>query len=940
MYARCAALTAAIAAPLAVSTLDVSSLGAQIHPPARPQVFAPFSGDPRLERIPAFPQHLADFEVFGDGLRLRMRFPPRVNGQTHSDGDGHADLFVFFDETTGLPVQGQLPVLEAVPKGAVAGVSDLVARRFSAIWEMTPVVLGAGYDPADPLVRIDSFEKVFSSPFTRRVYTTNMFLNCPVVAAGSSVAPGSPPLEQAWFGGQQVTLAPYDVDDGTAHPQVMFRFVDAAGHVLPDPDQPHLVLSHVPGEPFYTSIWEVWSVTVPPGFPYTDLRSVEDVKNSALPVTSAHIRLNCPVVAVEDAPGSGTFAPMHFENAFDLLRNDFAQGPGRFAPDAFRVDLPRGTTATFQRDGAGEPIGRGAAPAPFAHARTFLITFVDLFPQPVFEPLFGLGLQFPQVALGGNVVPLILQRPHALWPQNQWLPTSSPDTTGAVIRFGQAELDAAYRNHFPPRLPPAIEQNIQGFIQNGLMDPSWAPGARPYAQRLALVGQALHELVWRPEQGIQSRDTTSCVACHSLPASGGASRGLYTLEARAAHGGLMDTLNGGSMFGGGAAELLAEELRQRGEPVTFAHGSTGERDALRHFVSRASNEHFGIQSSEEVAELTGLPLAAAALTDQDGDGVVEEMTTGEVTAQAAFLLGLPVPDQASVVALRAMGISIESVFRGRQLFRRSIGAGGAGCAACHVPFHRLQRTVFPLANPETGNVISVPVASHLAEQDDVDEGLAQFVGDQGLRTYGDFRLHEMGSLMRSAGASSTDLLKTAELWDVGSTYPLLRGGDAGSDLRAAIAAHAGVAAPVTIDVAPVSRAAESRRRYVVKITNPTASTIAASEKQPLRLVLVGPMAPATAIAEFVDGTAPDGTAREGCWWRIDAPIPPGGTVTRTLSFRTQSRLPLRFELALCDDDGFSEAIAAARAFAALAPADQQGIVDFLRAQLIGDRPGE
>lgn len=935
MRALSAVLTAASLA------LVCSSPRAQSLPPAFPPVGSPYHGDPRLERVPATPMHFGDTIVFGDGRRLKMRFPPRVNGQSCSDGDNHAELFVLFDEVSGLPVAGQLPILDSVPKGAANDVPDLIARRFSASWEVNVALMASTYDPADPLMAVDSIEALFDSPSLRRVYTTNLYLNCPVVPAGSTVDPGSPPIERALWRGNEISLLPYDLEDGVTHPQVMFQFVGADGQALPNPEHPHLVLSHVPGDPFYSSIWEVWSVVVPSGFPVTSLRSAADVANAHLPIRSANIRLNCPVVAVEDAVDSGSYTPMHFEDVFGLLRNDFSSGIGRFVPDDFRLDLPTGRSVQLLRDAFGEPIARTEVPAPFARARSFTITFLDLFPAPIFEPFFGLGTAFPQVAAGTNFVPVLLQKPFALTPQNQWPRTSSPEDCGELIRFTQQELEAAYRGNWPPRLPAAIEQNIQGFIANGLMDPMWAPGGQPYAARLALVGRALHEVVWRPEQGIQSIDTTSCVACHSLPAAGGASRGLYTLNAHGAGGDLQDTVNGGSMWGAGAAELLVEELRASGRDVTFAHGATGERDTIRHFVSKAQNAHFGIQSSEAIAEIAQCSVAAGATTDLDGDGVVAEATTGEVTAQAAFLLGLPPPAQADVAMLRTMGITLDSVWQGRRLFRQSIGAGGAGCAACHTPFHRLQRTVFLLGNPETTATVSVPVGSHLAEDDDVAEGLADFVGDQGLRTWGDFRLHKMGSRMRSAGSAASDIVKTAELWDVGSTYPLLRDGSKGSDLRSVILAHEGVVqSSVRIVAVPTSRALEARRTYTVKVQNLSAQPLFASPAQPLRLVLVGPMAPSSAIAEYPTGKAPDGTAREGAFWTIEKPIPAGGAVGLTISFRTASRQPLSFELALADHDGYSEAMASARAFRLLSAIDQRRIVDFLRAQLIGNANGE
>jgi mono/diheme cytochrome c family protein len=937
MRERMLTLTACAAAYLFTSGTG----GAQAPTPCIPEVAFPYAGDPRLEPLPPHPVHVGDFEVWGSGHRLRMRFPPRVNGQSHSDGDGHAAIYLFVDEATGLPVAGQLPVLDAVPKGAAPNVPDLWARRYSAIWELSVVLTAPEYDPADPGVRIDAFEEIFSSPHVRRICTTNVYLNCPVLPQGSTVDPGSPPLEHAWWRGHEILLAPYDVEDGISHPQILFKFEDSGGATLPSAANPHLVASRIPGEPFYSSIWEVWTVRVPDGYPVTTLRSKDAILAAGLPIASANIRLNCPVVAVESAPDSGVMEPMSFVAAFDLLRNDFSAGVGRFHSDTFRVDAPQGQTIEFVRDALGEPIGRALAPSPRSHSRTFLVTGVDFFPAPFFEPLWGLGLQFPQVALGGNCVPLIQQKPFSITPAAEWPASSSPDSTGALIRFTQRDLDDAYRNSFPPRLPEPIEQNIAAFIQNGLMDPMWAPGVTPYVERLALVGQALHEVDWQPEQGVNVLDTVSCVSCHSMPAPGGASRGLYTMAIRDPKTGeVTDTQSAGSMWGSGSSELLAQELKAAGHAVTHAHGSTGERDTIRRFVAKASAVHMGVQSVESIMATEGVSHAIAATMDADGDGVALEMTAGEVTAQAAFLLHLPPPAQADIWAMRAMGLSLDDVYQGRRLFRQTMAQGGIGCAGCHTPFQKVQQNTVLLGNPETGSRLFVPVMSHLAEADDVAEGYADHFGQQGLRVYGDLKLHRMGPDMRSSGGAAPLLLKTAELWDVGSTYPLRRGGDAGSDLRAVILAHEGRTEPVAIQATLVGRGQDSRRAYTVRITNTGSAPLFASPKAPLRLVLAGPMSPASAVGEGTDGLAPDGTGREGAWWAVDETILPGRSIKKTISFWTERRLPLSFQLALATDDGWSEAVASARAFRLLPAAQQAKVIAFLRAQLIANTPGE
>src|SRR5690349_13680422 len=84
---------------VAIVAANVERSAAQV--PSLPDVGQPFVGDPRLEPIPDGPVHLVNFDVFADGKVVTMRFPPRVNGQTQADGDGHADLYVLFEAGSG-----------------------------------------------------------------------------------------------------------------------------------------------------------------------------------------------------------------------------------------------------------------------------------------------------------------------------------------------------------------------------------------------------------------------------------------------------------------------------------------------------------------------------------------------------------------------------------------------------------------------------------------------------------------------------------------------------------------------------------------------------------------------------------------------------------------------------------------------------------------------
>src|SRR5437016_5426605 len=603
------AQTAALVLAMSVILADLGRSDAQVS--SLPDVGRPFAGDPRLEPIPDGPVHLVNFDVFADGKVVTMRFPPRVNGQTQSNGDGHADLYVLFDATTGLRI-AQPPILEAVPKNAAGPgveVDDLTARLFSPIWEMHAVTVDSSYDPTDPATRLDSEAKLLSSPLMRANVQTNIFLNCPVVPVGSTIDPGSSPVEEALWDGHVVNIVPHDIEAGPFNPPILFKFEDSAANVL---GAPHLVASRAPGTPFYSSIWELWTVHVPDGFDVTAIRSAADVKSGGFPVSSSGIRLDCPAVAVDGVP----IPP---EDAFAMLLND----NGRFNPDKpFQFDVPE---------------------TPFTKPRTFVIT--ENGPVAPAAPLSG---AFPPVDPDGkgNVIPLILTDPFAV-------NSSGPNTTGDIIRIDQADIDAARANNTPPLLPAALEANFTRLIQAGLLSPDWGPCGRSYQDRLAVVGRALFELVWKPEQGANQKDVTRCFACHSQPTAGAAARGLYTRELP---GGVR--INAGSLWGSGGAEELVLEKKARGENVTFAHGSLGHLRSIRTTLNNVSNTFFGIQSIEFVRSQASalarcdtdgngaVSLAEAMVCDLDGDGVVNELSVGEVTAETAFFMTLPAPDQA------------------------------------------------------------------------------------------------------------------------------------------------------------------------------------------------------------------------------------------------------------------------------------------------------
>jgi CxxC motif-containing protein (DUF1111 family) len=110
--------------------------------------------------------------------------------------------------------------------------------------------------------------------------------------------------------------------------------------------------------------------------------------------------------------------------------------------------------------------------------------------------------------------------------------------------------------------------------------------------------------------------------------------------------------------------------------------------SVRQFTNSAFNQHHGIQSEERFG-LGG---------DPDGDGVVNELTTADMTAVTLFQVTLNVPGQV-IPNEPAVQAAIET---GQQLF------GQIGCATCHIPSLPLTNNNNPGAAGKPGWVFAEP----------------------------------------------------------------------------------------------------------------------------------------------------------------------------------------------------------------------------------------
>ena len=245
------------------------------------------------------------------------------------------------------------------------------------------------------------------------------------------------------------------------------------------------------------------------------------------------------------------------------------------------------------------------------------------------------------------------------------------------------------------------------------------------------------------------------------------SKGVSFGWIRALPDGSVDTSN----VEGVDADLLIKPFHQKGVVVS-----------LREFTVSAMNHHHGMQAAERFGDGA----------DPDNDGVINELTVGDVTAVIVFQATLPVPGQ----ALPSHPKARKAAERGMELFRT------VKCSVCHIPALPLNDPVFTEPNPYNppGNLrladVSRPFAVDLTE-----EGPGPYLerGPDGVvmvPAFTDLKRHKMGNALNNEtlvqNGVPTDEWLTRKLWGMSSEPPFLHHGRA-TLISEAIMAHGGEA---------------------------------------------------------------------------------------------------------------------------------------------------
>lgn len=235
-------------------------------------------------------------------------------------------------------------------------------------------------------------------------------------------------------------------------------------------------------------------------------------------------------------------------------------------------------------------------------------------------------------------------------------------------------------------------------------------------------------------------------------------------------------------------DLIVKPFHQKGAVVS-----------IRQFTNNAMNHHHGMQSVERFG----------AGADPDQDGIVDELTVGDITATTIYQALLPAPTKVRPQNPRVR----EAIRRGRRHF------ASIGCTECHIPALRLEDRHFTEPNPfnppgnltpddvtrilsfdmtkdgpapritRSGNGAIVAAFTDLKRHNLCDEELNHFCNEQvtqgtlaGFANPDDFTI--------PAEPRPTEQFLTRKLWDTGNSDPYGHRGDL-TTLTEAIYWHGG-----------------------------------------------------------------------------------------------------------------------------------------------------
>ncbi|MEC8713066.1 MAG: di-heme oxidoredictase family protein [Chloroflexota bacterium] len=187
---------------------------------------------------------------------------------------------------------------------------------------------------------------------------------------------------------------------------------------------------------------------------------------------------------------------------------------------------------------------------------------------------------------------------------------------------------------------------------------------------------------------------------------------------------------------------------------------------LRDFSNISMNHHHGMQSEE----LAGLN------SDLDRDGIVNELTEGDITAVTIFQATLDFPDN-----IFSENEEIKSAqLKGKEIFNN------IGCASCHMPTLPLKSLMFVEPGPLNTEISTTIVESKKTLVVNLEDYVSKLDKDEDgnylIPLWSDLKRHDMGSKLDNERPLQkgvpTNYWLTKKLWGFYSEPPFLHHGRA------------------------------------------------------------------------------------------------------------------------------------------------------------------
>jgi mono/diheme cytochrome c family protein len=216
--------------------------------------------------------------------------------------------------------------------------------------------------------------------------------------------------------------------------------------------------------------------------------------------------------------------------------------------------------------------------------------------------------------------------------------------------------------------------------------------------------------------------------------------------------------------------------------VVKPFGWKGREATIRRFIEGGFRVHFGMQTGPQVAKQCPNVnlLGTGACPDPDGDGVVDEISDGQLSAEAVYMSLLEVPVRVPAPTAAAQ----LRVNQGEALFNQ------VGCQGCHTQNLTLNSPIHTEPGDAAG---STGITYNLATAMHDPKPALNANGSMTVEIWSDFKRHDMGAVdcdSKAFNQIAACFFITPPLWGVGVTGPWLHDGRAAT-LQDSILLHGG-----------------------------------------------------------------------------------------------------------------------------------------------------